>query len=323
MARKFLGSREMVQPCDEQTTEQFGKVAGGDEDPEQGDKAARLSRVETVRHMEIKRRKWHTVFSLKLSKGEQGNDQGQELVGEQPAIFELVSISGDKSGLLISKFTEKERNDPAEQLSDETRQRLAEVLKTNCEDQVQLDEEDKAHAEMMAECESITWEHVLLHGRGRLGETVLHLCFLAAGRPAAGRPEFRKLIHYLLDKYSESKVWQRVPPQERLRRDAKGSPDTTVADELSVRAGEKPLLVDFEKVPFVDVAYTAQPYYVRGYDSNLRHDRQLTLLPLGPAPHRARSLCIWRARTKTLILSSFWWITARALSRRTPRASSS
>ena len=318
MARKFLGSREMVQPCDEQTTEQFGKVAGGDEDPERGDKAARLSRDETVHHMEIKRRKWHTVFSLKLSKGEQGNDQGQELVGEQPAIFELVSISGDKSGLLISEFTAKERDDPAEQLSDETRQRLAAVLKTNCEDQVQLDEEDKAHADMMAECESITWEHVLLHGRGRLGETVLHLCFLAAGRP-----EFQKLIHYLLDKYSERKVWQRVPPQQGLRRDAKGRPDRTVADELSVRAGEKPLLVDFEKVPFVDVAYTAQPYYVRGYDSNLRHNRQLTHLPLGPAPHRARSLCIWRARTKTFILSSFWWITARPLSRRTPRASSS
>ena len=86
---------------------------------------------------------------------------------------------------------------------------------------------------------------------------MLHLCFLASGKPS-----FLTLIRYLLEKYEDRKVLQRLPREAGLRRTASGKPAEGKATE-----GET-----FELVPFVDAAYTAQPYYVRAPQGRPRPD---------------------------------------------------
>ena len=57
----------------------------------------------------------------------------------------------------------------------------------------------------------VTWREVLLHGRGELGETAMHLCFLIY------QESHLVLIHFLLERFASAQVLQR---RRRPQRDA-------------------------------------------------------------------------------------------------------
>ena len=250
----FLDSTELIIPSDVHTTEQFAVVGNADRleqglgffstgrmfsaagDAEGGSDAPKSGAQSlTAKHG------WHTIFTLK----------GFEV----PAIMRLVSLQGDVhgDGELIAQYTEAEKEDHELELSSQTKRKLNNFLAQKCHDEVELKQAGLDEVQAVIKDE-LLWEHVLLHGRGRLGEHVLHLCFLAEARPP-----FRKLLKFLLEKYAAVPVLQPSPLQGGLRRDGGGQRDSKVA---AAAPKSEDSAVEFEWVPLVDVAYTTQPYYV-------------------------------------------------------------
>ena len=140
---------------------------------------------------------------------------------DTPLIYTLISLDGEdelSSGVLLRVACEFEGDDPGMRAAID-RQLAKSVEDTNPLLRPSVPGDVRKLIE--ADGGRLLWRHVLLHGRGTLGETVLHLCFL-------GITENReRLIRYLLDRFATSGALQKH---------------------------SKAL------VPYVDAEYTAQPY---------------------------------------------------------------
>lgn len=97
----------------------------------------------------------------------------------------------------------------------------------------------------------LLWRHVLLHGRGTLGETVLHLCFLGV------TPNRQRIIRCAQARSAENHGRMRATRAPACRYILKRFSTSPALQ----RTHGKGVVYGFEFVPYVDAAYTAQPYY--------------------------------------------------------------